>query len=474
MRTSGCNCGCDAPVLDHGHGAPFPDVVAQLRAANRQATSLRPGIGRGWVGSSAVAIAKPSRVRLEPWERGRAILDNDKVDLRGCYVGRRSVLSKNVAQLKDQCRIYIGEMTYRGDPYRLSAEVPRGYQPSTDKDAMFEMFFPEYMSADRADWTTLRANIVSNYQDNVEGCFWEEGGVMVRATLHALQMIAAGSMPNDYPADLKATFDDARETIRDGDLWLSLSNEGAPDACGMFISPEGRVSAENFDREPNWLGRNSWGTIQLAPALLEQAALADYLLWWAWRMHSRIAEGDGGNHEYRVGLACAKIALAEVGYIGAVILHECVHALGGIGGHCVDWFSKVGCPQDKVEMSWVGRAATLYNLTAPWSPINSYISDALAPQALSVAQGSADADEFREVWDNLQFIDGTAYFNGFSVALDKIHGAVDNVGADDGCFDGAFKTHVTYTTNGSTATVDFDVPEPCSKSGARHLKTLSL
>lgn len=164
----GCHEGTAAGAHAIGDAAPFPDVMAGFRSVRRPRSVLVAGSVAALAQSMEHESPQVSPNRVTMPDRPREMIRREPINLAGCYTGQRSILSRHVVQLKDQCRIYLGTMPTGTKIRQLAAEVPKGYRPVTEKDAMFRAFLPEYMYADRVDWTTLRNNIVSVQHDEVE------------------------------------------------------------------------------------------------------------------------------------------------------------------------------------------------------------------------------------------------------------------------------------------------------------------
>ncbi len=278
--------------------------------------------------------------------------------------------ARDVRLLRDRCRIDIGPMVVNGATLSLAPVLPEGYEPRTSKREMFQAYMPEYMGADRIGWHSIATNIRVNQQPKIKGCFWDEGdGVMFRATCHALQLIAASRMPNTVSQGLKDRYEDTRADIRAERLEVHLSDAArlGSDEAVLVMTADGRITVGHLGK-----GEAIASTafvIALGQSLLEQAILADYLLWWAWRLHSRSLE-DTNPATYYAGLGCAKVAFAELAYIAAVILHEHVHF--EIWNHCqyLDG-SGTACPRKKMEVLGLGRFAALYGLTPTFTSMSS-------------------------------------------------------------------------------------------------------
>jgi len=82
-----------------------------------------------------------------------------------------------------------------------------------------------------------------------------------------------------------------------------------------------------------------------------EAAIADYLLSWAHRLHSRAYEtADAGNNRaalwhFFVGMMCARAAMAEIAEIARTLVHELAHHLTGRSGHCLAVSGIANTPQ---------------------------------------------------------------------------------------------------------------------------------
>lgn len=419
-------------------------------------------------------------------------VDSSSEDWPSCYPQDDvAVWASEVESLRSRCTLDLGEMFLDPGAVTLRAQLPSGYQPTTLKQDMLKEFVPEYMSANRIDWSTIADNVVANDQPEVMGCYWSgKGGVLHFAVLHALQMIAAGSLSNSIGLGAVDRFVAACSLIRKGELEIILSAGGTPDRSVLFATSDGRVACEwvGGDDDAPWTAL-TFTAIELAPVLVGGAAFADYLLWWAWRLHSYWVEtGKYNGNVYYTGLAAARLAYAEIAKIGSLILHECGHLpflAGSQGAHCTDvWDKGLDCPQDVMEPMWLGRAAVLYNLPAPHTP-ESTLDSVLDATAREMASGGNPASEIY-VWAGITTVDlqllfgnvwverdGTRHVTGVSHVVSSTsgsHGAAEAHGVD-GCPAGKFDVQITWRPTGTTAEVFLEIPEPCSSTGA--LRTIS-
>ncbi len=396
-----------------------------------------------------------------------------------------AVWASNVEWLSSRCTLDLGEMFLGTSGVTLRAQLPSGYQPRTLQQDMLKEFIPDYMTANRIDWSIIAKNVVANEQVEVPGCYWTDpGGVLHFAVLHALQMIAAGSLGNSLGLGAVQRFVAACNLIRQGDLEIILSAGGTADRSVLFVASDGRVACEwvGGDEDAPWTAL-TFTAIELAPVLVGSAALADYLLWWAWRLHSYWEEtGRFDGNVYYTGLAAARLAFAEIAKIGSLILHECGHLPfqpGSQGAHCTDvWDNGLDCPQDVMEPMWLGRAAVLYNLPAPHTP-EPTLDSVLDAAAREMASGGNPAEE-ADVWADITTVDlqllfgnvwveldGTRHVTGVSTVSVETPGSAGALEAhgSEGCPAGTFDVKITWRPTGTTAVVKIEIPEPCSSTG---------
>ncbi len=155
--------------------------------------------------------------------------------------------ARHASSLRDGCRIDIGNMRVGGANVSLSTAIPKGYEPKTSRKQMFQDFLGDYMAANRMDWDDLAENIRSDETPGFKGCFWDSGGGMLyRATLHALQIIACTTMPASVSAGLRDRFVAVRDKVRGGTLNVVLSDDalGGDERSVLVAGPSGEVTAE--------------------------------------------------------------------------------------------------------------------------------------------------------------------------------------------------------------------------------------
>ncbi len=389
--------------------------------------------------------------------------------------------ARDASSLRDRCRINIGNMRVGGANVSLSTAIPKGYQPKTSRKQMFRDFLGDYMAANRVDWDDLAENIKGDDTPGYKGCFWDSGGGMLyRATLHALQMIACTTMPASVSDGLRERFVAVRDKVRSGTLnvVLSIDARGGDERSAIVVGPAGEVTAGfigsgtafAWEKEKIWLGQ----------MLTANALLADYLLWWAWRLHSS-ADENYSDARYYTGLGCARLALAELGFIASLLLHEDVHR--DIDPHCqFDDGSPTGCPHKKLQVLGLGRFATKFNLPPTFTRLSTsgaapFNTMAFGRSAGRIADGQGDAWHERRVTQLLALrcvSTRDPLFQQWRVAPS---GATDNstgglVDCDQGT--GVSYASTTFVLGRSQSVATLATPASCSKAGANAVVTVPL
>lgn len=401
-----------------------------------------------------------------------------------CADERRTLLwARDVRELRSRCRISLGAFLHRGRWYDLSQTISANAEPEFAKSEMLADFVPKYAGRKHSDWAVLERNVVRDSQYHVMGNFWDDDlGVMLGAVRLALQLVASGTMPAAVGPDLDRLYGDARGRIRSGTLPIVLSSDpgGADDRGALAVTEDGRV-AGIWPHTGGWFARTVVEiNVAYGPTLVS-AALADYLLWWAWRLHSYWRR-SGDPTTYYTGVACARLAFAELASIGGLLLHESVHFQ--IGPHCQAGADPTGkgtaqaqgleCLHHRLEMAWIARAASLYNLPAP--PTRLFVFDpAYTSTLLRMASGASADSKHGEAWQNIRFIDEKELFDGSRIDVRNEGSASEFEYVEgDGCGDGSFEAQIHFATVGTKAEVESSVPASCSSSGLDELIRASV
>ena len=333
---------------------PIPDAVRardvglmELEAPSRRSPSVelptvhqRP-MGEDEVDPGGGPYELPPDVVRPWWPRGDPFtipqLGEPKYDwvqgesIDTCDQERLAVNIEDVASLRDRCLLNLGAHYWVAGA-DLVVNLRSGHEPTTSKNEMFSDFVPEYMDRKDVSWGILADNLVANDQDETPGCFWNEvSGFMVRAVLHALAMIGCGPKMSGLGSINEDLYDDLRATIRAGNLALALDNGGFDYESAILVDSDGSVAIASTGN-PSRVAIAFW-TASLSKFLRRDAALADYYLWWAWRLHS-LAKSSGGENYRVAGMTCARLAFACIGRIASTIVHEWVHTQGYWPGHC--------------------------------------------------------------------------------------------------------------------------------------------
>ena len=93
------------------------------------------------------------------------------------------------------------------------------------------------------------------------------------------------------------------------------------------------------------------------------AARVDYLLWWADRLLQSAYSSANAWHAF-MAILCARKALGALSFLGGGLLHELVHQLTGLAGHCNTgpFLTPLDCCTDKVGFTFRGSMLALEGL----------------------------------------------------------------------------------------------------------------
>jgi hypothetical protein len=272
------------------------------------------------------------------------------------------------------CRIHLGThglLAGRGDPNsELQLALSAAYVPTTTKAAMLSDFVPKWKSfidatADHGiTWQGI-ADAIDFRFTNESGLYWDEGqGYFQRFLMFSLRTIAAFSAyahhgeersPWTSASDLhaiKAVTErcgiDSPTALRDRIADRIFLRSNSP---GDLVSPlvqtfTGTIDGHSAVLEQDEDGRLvatvssfEWGmmvpldTVMVREVYRIDAATADYLLWWAHRLHSYWT-ANGDEQAWRVGVCCARFAIGKVVAFAARMVHEFGHMPGGSKWHC--------------------------------------------------------------------------------------------------------------------------------------------
>jgi hypothetical protein len=286
----------------------------------------------------------------------------------------------------------------------LEVEVPFGYASSTSKATMLSTFlgaWEGYLHPESADWASkvidrgTRAQLPSGTAtgvldwvedmvaagasglplggglgDAIPGLFWTEdylNGALVMAVqtayafapllaLMAPEAVAAGGyrgseLVREFISGTPSAVTGVKNRleIRDG-IYL-FPNQG-----GITIYESGQVELVSRTGPQAMWWLNSFLLYQ---GMRDKAALADYMFWWAHRLHGMSVEtGDG--HYKDMGILAAKCGLAQVVKLAAIIVHEIGHFDGwNSAWHCAP---DVGCNQYIAEFTFENAVRALLGL----------------------------------------------------------------------------------------------------------------
>lgn len=303
---------------------------------------------------------------------------------------------------------------------RVQAHLDPSYEASTSKDDMLSEYLPLFWNKRSVSWETAHKNVSKWWdQDKVMGLFWDDGwGYMHRAMLYAVQMLhmyadeAIDPSPEKYASYSAAKL---RSVIESGDLPLAVTNDqiittphgtqyikiGALGTVQTYISTDVKYVAVTF------FDTDAFQTaIQIPTVMRLKAATADYLFWWAHRLHSHYSETGKLDHWW-VGLLCARAALAELSQIAGIIVQEYVHVTSDNSFHCVDLAGAAhGCAEYAIQYTFQYGVMALLALPEPRNPSGSTTGHFYPRDDDPDRFNYSSADSFSATRDGVNQVDG--------------------------------------------------------------------
>jgi hypothetical protein len=288
----------------------------------------------------------------------------------------------------------------------LTAEVPFRYTSPTSSKDMISTFLADwagYLHPESANWASLMidrgtraqlpsgtltgpidwledvfTSIASPGDDAVPGLFWTEdylNGALVMAvqTAYAFAPLLGLMAPEAAEAGgyrgselvrekIAGTLSAATGTssgrilIHDGwETGLKMGGITIKDDGTFVLSMPGKKLAFAF-----------LGGITLFQPMRDMAAVADYMFWWARRLHGMALETGESNYK-DIGILAARCGLAQVVKIAAVIVHEIGHHAGPFSAwHCNESYEQA-CNQYIAEYTFQHAVMALLGLPDPLS-----------------------------------------------------------------------------------------------------------
>jgi hypothetical protein len=265
---------------------------------------------------------------------------------------------------------------------QLAVEVPYGYTPSTSKTEMISTFLGAWagcLHPDSAAWASkvidrgTRAQLPSGtltgpmdwledvwssatslgenaflghgLGDSIPGLFWTEdylNGALVMAvqTAHAFapmlglmapEAAAAGGYRSGALVRESISFEPNAVTGVQKRILIRDAPYIAPQVGSIKIDDDGFV--ELFSPGDKYAFA-FLDAVWLFQPCRDIAAIADYMFWWAHRLHSMALETNESRYK-DVGLLAAKCGLAQIVQLASLIVHEFGHLAGELSAyHC--------------------------------------------------------------------------------------------------------------------------------------------
>jgi hypothetical protein len=158
-----------------------------------------------------------------------------------------------------------------------------------------------------------------------------------------------------------------------------------PDLGGITVGPGGEVKLSSTAATYAYAIANS---VRILPPFRHRAALADYLFWWAHRLHSLAVEQNDPKYK-DLGLLAAKCALTEIVELASWIAHE----MGHLEGDHAAWHCTAGNACQQYIAQYTFAAATRALLGLP-QPHPSGFDRKLVPNAVYDPEAGEWADEY--------------------------------------------------------------------------------
>lgn len=273
----------------------------------------------------------------------------------------RQVSPDAISTLGDICEINLAPSATSGVGALLHARVPVGWEPTRSKGEMKEAYLADWLDrcvpGGAADWSSANRALHFDEDDVAPGLFWTDGwGYYHGFLLHAIRTVYGYRAVVDkddlatFATTCKMSGSKIAELEAEGKVWLRsremwCTNDPTlvsvdVNAWPSAVFPEDGVGALGVKVIHEAF--TSGGKVRLcANAVKWRAALADYYLWWAWRLYDYALYlrdldpfGDWKLYYY-MGSMCARCAMAEIVNVAGLLVHELGHKFGN-SYHCVD------------------------------------------------------------------------------------------------------------------------------------------
>lgn len=437
-----------------GDGAVLASAAAQKLRATRAASARMAGASVSAFGASATSPTRGCVNRAIEIEMG----------------------TDPVRHLGGQTRINLGA---RDTGSTIERTVPCDYLHTSTRREMLESFLPDFLELRDLEWSEYAANIVT-YQGTTEfGLFWDDGwGYMHQALLYALVLIRAhGGESQDLtgttgydPAVISSAVHGRRLNLVVGGH-LPLTRWGAPRlralADGTFEVRQGSgpYYAITYGQR-----------IHIADIMTSWAASADYLFWWAQRLHSRWVE-TLNIEDFVVGQLCARAALADVATIASIVVHEYWHKHTAHSFHCKNLTgTSHDCAAYAVQYTFLMGVVAVHALPMPANGDGgqgawySYTNGFSTPPR--ARNGHPNDIIVKVTYSGVNQIDGD---DALILIVDILSGiGVLNylndwlsIDTSDSCGSASYSfTHENFWEAGHDVHVDWFVPERCSRDAS--------
>ena len=356
--------------------------------------------------------------------------------------------------LRDQTVLNLG----RYADFDLIAHVPRDFEPTLERDAMLSAYLGPWLDVHTLSFDDAEANVKKWKQGEPEGLFWTgEGGYLVRAWLWAIVTTHSfAHLVDDITDATRYAPVDYREMVEQGKLSLRfILGSGTPGY--IEHNADGRIVSHNPDNHP--LAWTYFGQIRIKANTRLWPQLADYYMWWAWRLYAWAREGDGGYLEEFMGLCCARAAMAEIAQMATLIVHEVGH-LKGSSYHCHSGVGFFDCSQYLMEWTFLHRTLAALGLPLPHYPnFGGDVGPSILPtERFMEYYVSATGTITPRTWSASH--SGSAEFSGFGEFQEAWAEEPDCRSAT------ASGAHVWLMRAARPVTVTYHVPWHCSKEPA--------
>ncbi len=323
----------------------WTDTGSRSRRQRPTLKQLVAGAARGE--RMPTSDAEPGGTDLDPPEQeedrrdaGSAPGSQGGVLSGGCDDGDVIIDPDDLPTLSGRCSITLGTFGSGSGAIELTATVPAGYEPSRSRGEMKRALLGDWLDwcvpAGEADWAQADRCILWT-SNNRPGLFWDDGhGYYFKALLHAVRTVHGfaaytKSLPS-IASKCGYSAGSIRDKIETGRDWLVSAN-GICTASSptIQVTTDGRVQVAFPGGDPlidHGAFAVAGNVYMCANNYKWRAALADYLLWWAWRLYGYALDESRSYHDMLVAQMCAVTAMAEITAIARLIVHELGHLFG--------------------------------------------------------------------------------------------------------------------------------------------------